>query len=403
MWWWPRATTRIRRCRKGNDIHAVATAVGSTPDYTLAMLSGRYVVVDHGIIDGAGHVVSLYATWTPSIPASGGHARRRRPAPRRHRQHRHPCRRPRGLLRAAAPPLELLRRRPVPGRRSVRIRDQRRVAELFKYATGTEPRPAGTVDAGTGLHAGRPAASRPARGRPGRERSHPRATGRWTNRSHSIRPSRRQPGCPATWSCPATAGLCPCRAVGASQRAPRLPLGTHQGVDFGCPRLGQPAVAALAGRVVMAAGDFEDPSPQARSRLLDTASALGATPAYTLVMLYGNYVAVDHGIIGGVGHVMSLYAHLDELDAGIRPGLWGRGRPESRHDRQQRHLRGRLGVAGSTAPALGAAHRRPLTWASACPTPTPEPSTQPSSPAPTELRSEATRGPWAWRSMETLH
>ena len=56
--------------------------------------------------------------------------------------------------------------------------------------------------------------------------------------------------------------------------------------------------------------------------MLDTAKALGATPPYTLVMLYGRYVVVDHGIIDDVGHVVSLYAHLESVDPGIRPGMW---------------------------------------------------------------------------------
>ena len=94
--------------------------------------------------------------------------------------------------------------------------------------------------------------------------------------------------------------------------------GIHQGVDLFCPTPGRTAVAALDGRVVVAVADFQDPSPQDRDRLLDTAAALGATPPYTLVMLYGNYVVIDHGILDGVGHVVSLYAHLDEVD----PGTW---------------------------------------------------------------------------------
>ena len=105
-------------------------------------------------------------------------------------------------------------------------------------------------------------------------------------------------------------------------------------------------MAALDGRVVMAVGDFEDPPPQERSRLLDTASALGATPAYTLVMLYGNYVAVDHGIVDGVGHVMSLYAHLDALETGIRPGLWVEAGPRL----------GTIGNSGTYAGASGSTH-----------------------------------------------
>ena len=115
----------------------------------------------------------------------------------------------------------------------------------------------------------------------------------------------------------------PLKAPSSLPNAPRAyRAGTHQGIDFGCPTLGHPVVAALSGRVVVAAGDFQDPSPQDRNRLLDTAQALRATPPYTLVMLYGRYVAVDHGIIGDVGHVVTLYAHLDSVDPGIRPGMW---------------------------------------------------------------------------------
>ena len=39
-------------------------------------------------------------------------------------------------------------------------------------------------------------------------------------------------------------------------------------------------------------------------------------------MLYGNHVIIDHGIIDDVGHVVSIYAHLDALDPAI-----GIGRP----------------------------------------------------------------------------
>ena len=93
--------------------------------------------------------------------------------------------------------------------------------------------------------------------------------------------------------------------------------GTHQGVDFACPR-GHPVVAALDGRVLVAVGDFEDPSLRSHNDVLAIAESLDATPPYTLVMLYGNYVVVDHGIIDSVGHVVSIYAHLDALDPAVR-------------------------------------------------------------------------------------
>ena len=115
----------------------------------------------------------------------------------------------------------------------------------------------------------------------------------------------------------------PLSAPSSLPNAPRAyRAGTHQGIDIGCPTLGHPVVAALGGQVVVAVGDFQDPSPRERNQMLNTAKALGATPPYTLVMLYGRYVVVDHGIIDDVGHVVSLYAHLESVDPGIRPGMW---------------------------------------------------------------------------------
>ena len=96
--------------------------------------------------------------------------------------------------------------------------------------------------------------------------------------------------------------------------------GIHQGVDFMCPERGRAAVAALDGHVVVAVGDYENPSPGDLDEVLATAGRLRATPPYTLVMLYGNHVVADHGIIDDVGHVVSIYAHLDALDAAIAIG-----------------------------------------------------------------------------------
>ena len=95
--------------------------------------------------------------------------------------------------------------------------------------------------------------------------------------------------------------------------------GTHQGIDFFCPR-GHPTKAALDGRVVVAVGNYQDASASELDDLLAIARALRATPPYTLLTLYGNYVAVDHGIIDSVGHIVSIYAHLDALDPAIRAG-----------------------------------------------------------------------------------
>ncbi|WP_420437333.1 M23 family metallopeptidase [Candidatus Poriferisocius sp.] len=97
-------------------------------------------------------------------------------------------------------------------------------------------------------------------------------------------------------------------------------FGIHQGVDFLCFSLGRHAVAALDGRVVLAVGDYQDPDPDDRDELLEVASALEATPPFTLLSLYGNYVVIDHGVVPFVGHVVTLYAHLHEVDPDIRVG-----------------------------------------------------------------------------------
>jgi murein DD-endopeptidase MepM/ murein hydrolase activator NlpD len=96
--------------------------------------------------------------------------------------------------------------------------------------------------------------------------------------------------------------------------------GVHQGIDFICGERGRSAVAALPGRIAVAVGDYIAPDPTDRNSLLVTAGRVGRTPPYTLVMLYGNYVVIDHGIIQGVGHVISLHAHLDSVDADLRVG-----------------------------------------------------------------------------------
>ncbi len=103
--------------------------------------------------------------------------------------------------------------------------------------------------------------------------------------------------------------------------APRVyRSGTHQGVDFLCFTPGRSAFAALDGQVVLVVNNYDDPTPQDRQRLLDIAAELDRTPPYTLLMLYGNYVVIDHGVFPDIGHVVSLYTHLESVDEGIRIG-----------------------------------------------------------------------------------
>lgn len=97
--------------------------------------------------------------------------------------------------------------------------------------------------------------------------------------------------------------------------------GVHQGIDFICMERGRDAVAALPGTVVVANETYVDPTPAERSALLAEAQALGYTPPWTLAMLYGRFVVIDHGVMADVGHVVSVYAHLEDIDDTIRPGL----------------------------------------------------------------------------------
>ena len=118
--------------------------------------------------------------------------------------------------------------------------------------------------------------------------------------------------------------------------------GIHQGVDFVCPR-GHDVQASLRGRVVVAVGDYDDASTSELNAILNIAKALRFTPAYTLTMLYGNHIVIDHGIIDGAGHVITLYAHLEAIDDAVRPG--------SQINAGQ--LIGRIGNSGTLAAAAG--------------------------------------------------
>lgn len=96
--------------------------------------------------------------------------------------------------------------------------------------------------------------------------------------------------------------------------------GIHEGIDFICGERGRNAVAALDGQVVMANESYVDPTNAEREEILATAKSLGYTPPWTLAMLFGRVVVLDHGVRPGVGHVVTIYAHLEEIDDAIRPG-----------------------------------------------------------------------------------
>lgn len=96
--------------------------------------------------------------------------------------------------------------------------------------------------------------------------------------------------------------------------------GTHQGIDFGCGTAERLGHAIADGRVVYLVDDYQDPSVADREALLRNAGIAGFTPHWTLVMLYGNVVVIDHGEIPGAGRVYSIAAHLEQVDPAIELG-----------------------------------------------------------------------------------
>lgn len=119
--------------------------------------------------------------------------------------------------------------------------------------------------------------------------------------------------------------------------------GVHEGIDFICGEKGRNAVAALDGQVVVANSSYVDPTNAEREEILATAKALGRTPQWTLAMLFGRVVVIDHGIRPGAGHVVTIYAHLNEIDPAIKPG---------RHVRAGDRL-GEIGNLGTETAATG--------------------------------------------------
>ena len=119
--------------------------------------------------------------------------------------------------------------------------------------------------------------------------------------------------------------------------------GTHRGIDFGCGTADRSGYSIADGTVVYLVNDYEDSSVAEREALLEQASIAGFTPHWTLVMLYGNVVVIDHGEIPGAGRVVTISAHLEEIDPSISIG--------GRVLRGQRL--GELGNRGTNASAEG--------------------------------------------------
>lgn len=96
--------------------------------------------------------------------------------------------------------------------------------------------------------------------------------------------------------------------------------GVHQGIDFGCGTPGLSAYSFDDGVVTMIVNNEQEPTTAQREAILQSAADAGTTPMWVLMMLYGNFVAVDHGDVPNVGRVVTIYSHLASIDPGIALG-----------------------------------------------------------------------------------
>ena len=147
--------------------------------------------------------------------------------------------------------------------------------------------------------------------------------------------------------CPITFGF---SALPGASRAYRN--GTHRGIDFGCGTSDRDVYAVADGTVVYLVNDYQDPTVAHREQLLRNAGIAGFTPHWTLVMLYGNVVVVDHGELPGVGRMVTISAHLESVDPTVVLG----GRVEAGQRLGEAGNRGTnasaQGVRGSADPSL---------------------------------------------------
>lgn len=119
--------------------------------------------------------------------------------------------------------------------------------------------------------------------------------------------------------------------------------GIHNGLDFNCGTDDHLIKSAAEGQVIFVVRDYVDASVENRELVLENAEAAVDTPFWTLAMLYGNFVAMTHDLEGVNGRVVTIYAHMSEVDANIVPGVLI----------PQGTLLGRVGNRGTSASAAG--------------------------------------------------
>ena len=119
------------------------------------------------------------------------------------------------------------------------------------------------------------------------------------------------------------AGACLPSSDNLLPNAPRAyRAGTHEGVDFYdgyvCVPVarGMPVVAAKGGTVIRADAQYHSPTREELERLLIVSQERGYTDEEALDVLRGRQVWIDHG-----GGIVSRYAHLLDVAAGLREGM----------------------------------------------------------------------------------
>ncbi|MEM7094677.1 MAG: peptidoglycan DD-metalloendopeptidase family protein [Actinomycetota bacterium] len=93
--------------------------------------------------------------------------------------------------------------------------------------------------------------------------------------------------------------------------------GTHNGLDFNCGTIDHRVLSAGDGEVLFIVDDYLDADPDDRNAVLANAALAVDTPFWTLAMLYGRFVVVAHHLPESDDQVVTIYAHLSEIDPNI--------------------------------------------------------------------------------------
>lgn len=97
--------------------------------------------------------------------------------------------------------------------------------------------------------------------------------------------------------------------------------GIHNGLDFNCGTDDHVINAAADGQVIFVVNDYIDATVEDREAVLDNAASAIDTPFWSLAMLYGNFVVMTHDVPSLDERVVSIYAHMTEVDPNILPGV----------------------------------------------------------------------------------